>query len=183
MLETPYIIKEKKCSVDKLYEENDIYVKVFLPLDLNVTEDNVHILVNNHIVKSIIEKYNDKLDFFKSISFNKDQNLELDYNFPLFNFSLYKDIQKEFENIDILIMDYEKLDLKVRKYINDLIRVHCVCRTGKLLFHIVSELRFFDFLKQGYRFETYCDKEVLLMNHEIQQLRIHNGIMIDDYGF
>lgn len=37
-------------------------------------------------------------------------------------------------------------------------------------------------VKQGYRFETHCDDQILMHGHEIQTLRMFNGILIDDYN-
>lgn len=178
MLETPYIIKENKCKIEDLYADNEFYVKVYL--DSNGLDDGfIPIIVNNQIVKAIFEKYTEKTDFIKSIIY-EDLN-EFDWDKPMFYSDFLVDIQKEFKNIDIFFMDYEKLDLNVRKYVNNLIRCDCVCSDGKLLFHIVSELRYKDFVKQGYRFDTYCDEEILMYGHEIQTLQIHNEIIVDDF--
>lgn len=177
MLDTPYIIKENNCRIEELYEENECFVKVYL--DYSMEENFTPYLINNQIVKAILQKYPNKINVFKSIMY--DDLTDFNWKRPMFYSSLFKDIQKEFHSIDILFMEYEKLELHIRKYINDLIRVGCVVGNGKLLFHIVSELRYRDFIKQGYKFETYCDKEILMHNHEIQTLRIHNGKIVDDY--
>lgn len=37
-------------------------------------------------------------------------------------------------------------------------------------------------MEQGYRFETYCDKEILMHGHEIQTLQItKEGIVVEDF--
>lgn len=179
MLETPYIIKENNSKIDDLYNTDEMYVKIYLPHSINKPDGAIPVIIDNYIVKAILEKYPQKENFFKSISFNDTFDWDNGVNFGFGR--LYKDIQKEFKNIDIFFMDYEKLDLNVRKYVNNLIRCNCVCSDGKLLFHIVSELRHKDFVKQGYRFDTYCDEEILMHGHEIQTLQIHNGIIVDDF--
>lgn len=179
MLETPYFITENNSKIDDLYNIDEMYVKVYLSHSINKPDGAIPVIIDNYIVKAILEKYPEKEAFFKSISFNDTFDWDNEVNFSFS--TLYKDIQKEFKNIDIFFMDYEKLDLKIRKYANDLLRTRCVCSDGKLLFHLVSNIRYFDLRKQGYIFETYCDKEVLMLNHEIQILKIHNGIIVDDF--
>ncbi len=184
MLSTPYFIIENNCKIEDLYtNKDDIFIKVYLPCSItNVPKGGETAIVDNYIVKAILEKYPNKQEFFKSISFDENSKGWDWDNQAYFSFnSLYKDIQEEFINIDILIMDYDRLDLNIRKYVNNLLRCNCVCTNGKLLFHIISNVRYFDLRKQGYIFETYCDKEILMLGHEIQLLQTHNGIVIDDY--
>ena len=181
MLQTPFIIKEKFCNIDKLYEnQNECYVKVYL--NINHFDSNfLPTIINNQICKAILNKYPEKIDFFKSI---KIENLkDFDWEKPMFYSDFLIDIQNEFKNIDIFFMEYETYSLDVRKYVNNLIRCNSVCTFGKLLFHIISDLRYNDFVKQGYRFETHCDNQILMHGHEIQTLRIFNNILIDDYNF
>ena len=63
MLQTPFIIKEKFCTIDELYEnQNEYYVKVHL--DANHFDSKfLPVIINNQICKAILEKYPKKRDF------------------------------------------------------------------------------------------------------------------------
>lgn len=85
MLSTPYIIKENNCKIEDLYNENEKFVKVYLPHE--ISEEWSPIIIDNYVVKAILEKYPEKIIFFKSISFNKefdwDNNMNSYYCFKL----------------------------------------------------------------------------------------------------
>ena len=128
-------------------------------------------------MQGYLRKISKEKRFFKSII--NDNLKDFDWKKPMFYSDFLIDIQNEFKNIDIFFMEYETYSLNVRRYVNNLIRCNCVCSFGKLLFHIVSILRYQDFVKQEYRFETHCDDQILMHGHEIQTLRMFNGILID----
>jgi len=55
--------------------------------------------------------------------------------------------------------------------VNTMIRIGC--KTGikkKVFFHIISKVKYKDFPKGT--FNTLCDQEKILMNHEIQEIEI-----------
>lgn len=178
MLNTPYIIREKYIDITTLYKNvDDFYIKIELPKKIN--DDLLEIVINNFISKELYNKYISKNNFFMFEYFKKNIDIKNQYNIITTDIFL-KEIKNTFKNLDIFFINYENLDENIRKYVNTLIRCNCICSNGKLLFHIISKLRYKDFIYMNYHFDTFCDKEKLLLNNEIQQLLIYNDIIIDD---
>lgn len=177
MLLSPNFIKEHNNKIDAIYKEGEAYVKVSLPLE--IPEEAINIIIINQIVKSILEKFPEKEEFFLDLSFNNN----LDFNVPLFGSRILFDIQEEFGSIDIFFINYDELSSLIQKHIHTFIRVGCVCQTGKLLFHIISNYRMSELIKQNHSFDTFCHNEKILLGHEIQELYISDEIVIDDYLF
>lgn len=180
MLNAPKMIKEHNYKIEEFYEKEN-YVKIYLPREIK--EEEIKWRIENYIIKEIIKKYPEKEKKIKELIFYEKIDYEkIDYERPLVGNDFFKELQEEvFKSLDIFFMEYERLNEKIRKNINTLVRIGCSVGTGKLLFHIVSEYRYLELRSQGFKFDTYCNEEKILLGHEIEQLDIYEDKVIDDY--
>jgi len=170
MLDTPYFITVNDFDIESVFSPVDQFVIVSLPLDGEESLNNY--IVDNYVVKAILEKYPHLHDFFFALKFEDD--LDFTWDQPLFGTHLYHDIEKELGTIDIIFDKYESLSETMQKRVNTHVRMNSVCKDGKLLFHIQSKFTYRELVSQGVSFYTYCDQEKILLNHEIQQLTQKN---------
>lgn len=162
MLYSPQFIKEYNNKIESIYKEGEHFVKVVLPLQI---KDNcINTVITNTIVKSILDKYPEKKDFFLNLSFDNSLNFDV----PLFGSRIFFDIQKEFGSIDIFFSNYDDLSSLIQKHIHTFIRICCVCANGKLLFHIISNYRMIELIKKQHSFDTFCNEEKILLGIETE---------------
>lgn len=145
------ILEDENTFVDATMGE-DVFVKV----DLSSVKDDVY--MENNILTSVIDSVYKKYPLTPRDAEHYD---------VLVAHHIVRELYASIKNIDIIFVKYEILIEPVRRYINNLVRVGCICEEGKLLFHLSSRFTYYELLRQGFSFDTYCDKEKILYNHEI----------------
>jgi len=163
-LDTPYfIIENEENSADEFLKENS---SNFIKIDLSKSGSDMELELLSYIQKQIKNKFNIKNDF--------DNYLAI---------SLFKDIQEELGQLDIIYTNFDKLTSLQKYYVCSYIRICYVIGDGKLLHHLSTQYEYMELWeKDNTVYHTWCADEKILLGHEIQYLIYNKNIYEKTYN-